>query len=65
MPHLGNHLVGFLEALAALRSLAEFRVKRLGIAGQDLRGIAQLGFADGIADADIHRWRVSEFWRPN
>ena len=50
----GDQFVGLFEALTALRHLAQLFVNRLCIAGQVARRVAQLVFADGIADANEH-----------
>src|SRR5690606_24291930 len=52
--HFSDQLVGFFEALATLRRFAELLVNRLGIARQRASGVAQFGFANGIAHADVH-----------
>src|SRR5687768_1365621 len=59
----GDQFVGFLEALAALRRLAELGVKRLGIAVQRAGRLAQFGFTNGIADADVHGFAESPLGR--
>ena len=51
---LGDDVIGFIEALAALRGPAEAGVKILGTIAAAPRGGAQVFFADGIADADVH-----------
>ena len=56
---LGEQLVGVLEALAALRCLAEASIDRFGISLHAMRGAAEFALADGIADADVHFRRIS------
>src|SRR5688500_14282580 len=58
---LDDDLFGLVKAHAALRLAPERRVDRLGIAFDVPRRMAQLAVADGIADADVHRLRVSRF----
>jgi hypothetical protein len=50
-----QHFGRIVKALAALRAAAQRLVNRIGIARATPRGFAQFAFADGIADADIHR----------
>jgi len=52
---VGHHVVGIVQALPALRLAAKRAIKRFGIAtGVAAGGLAQILFADGIADADVH-----------
>src|SRR5690606_10336978 len=59
MTYLGDHLVGVFETLAALRRLAHSGVECLGIARQVARRFTEFGFTNGIADANVHRRKVS------
>lgn len=45
----------FIKALTALRLLAKTGINGIGIAAAPARCSPQVGFPDGIADADIHR----------
>jgi hypothetical protein len=47
-------LGSLVQALRALRPLAERGVDRVRIAGAATRGAAQIRFPDGITDADVH-----------
>ena len=51
---VGNDLVRIVQALAALRGAAELGVKLFGTIAAAACGGAQVFFADGIADADVH-----------
>lgn len=53
-PRVANDLVGKFKALAALRALAEPCINALRIAGALACCTAQIGLANGIADANIH-----------
>lgn len=43
-----------VKALAALRAHSERFVNGIGITGATACGAAQRGFANGVADADVH-----------
>ena len=49
-----DHLFGIVQALPALRPLAECRVTRFRIAGDATGDAPKLAFPYGIADADVH-----------
>ncbi len=50
--------IGIAQARSALRALAQHRVARLCIARAMPRCSAQVAFTDGIADTDVHLWRI-------
>jgi hypothetical protein len=49
-----DHQFGFLEAMAAIGPLAQLGIDTFGIAIVAPRRLAQVAFADGIADTGIH-----------
>ena len=54
MALFGQQHIRILEALAALRDLAERGIDRLGIAVAQPGRAAEFALPDGIADADVH-----------
>ncbi len=52
--HVGQHFICILKALAALRKVAERGVHLLCIARHMACGTLEIGFANGIADANVH-----------
>ena len=53
-PLAKDQFVGLVETGAAVGPLAERRIAGLRIAGRAARDTAQIVFADGVADADVH-----------
>ena len=57
--HIGQQFICILKALGALRQVSESRVNLLGIARHMSCGTLEIGFAYGIADANVHCSQVS------
>ena len=54
-----DQFFGIVEAGAAIRAFAQRGIASLGVTRYLPRDTAQIAFPNGVADADVHGWRVS------